>query len=399
MSGIVIQRFVAFRTQGELGMLDLRRLLAGVLLLGVTAGAALAQPQPVRVGVIEPQTGPVAFDGTSVIRGARLAADEINRAGGVLGRPLELVIADGACRPADSVAAAERLITAEKVSVLMGAFCSGATQAVMPIADRNRVPLVTGVSSLPALTEAGNRWFFRNAETDAMIATAFARGLVEETKAKTVAFLAVNDDWGRGTVSSFRSVFDKLNVKTSLSEFFDHHASDFYTPLTRIRSARPDLVIVVAETQAAATLVKQARELRLPSKIFGVGAWTTPTFLNLVGPAANGLLAGVAYTANAPGERNAAFVRDYRAMHDEDPGKYSASGYTTMNIIAQAIQRAGSTDAAAVQAALEQTDYTGPTGNLRFDGKHQIYGLQLYVVEIESGKPEVRGTAQLERND
>ena len=382
-------------------MLDFRRLLAGLALLGVTASAALAQPQPqpLRIGVIEPQTGPVAFDGTSVIRGARLAAEEINRAGGVLGRPLELVTADGACRPADSVAAAERLITAEKVSVLMGAFCSGATQAVMPIAERNRMPLVTAVSSLPALTQAGNRWFFRNAETDAMIAAAFARGLVEQTKTKTVAFLAVNDDWGRGTVASFRSVFDKLNVTTSLSEFFDHSASDFYTPLTRIRSARPDLVIVVAETQAAGTLVRQARELRLPSKIFGVGAWTTPTFLNLVGPAANGLLAGVPYAATAPGERNATFVREFRAAHNEDPGKYSAAGYTTMNIIAQAIQRAGSTDSAAIQGALEQTDYAGPTGNLRFDAKHQIYGLQLHVVEIENGKPEVRGTATLEQND
>ncbi|MBP0496080.1 ABC transporter substrate-binding protein [Pararoseomonas indoligenes] len=380
-------------------MLNLRRLLAGLALLGATGATAVAQPQPVRIGLIEPQTGPVAFDGTSVIRGARLAAEEINKAGGVLGRPLELVIADGACRPADSVAAAERLITAEKVSVLMGAFCSGATQAVMPIAERNRLPLVTGVSSLPTLTEAGNRWFFRNAETDAMIAAAFAHGLVEQTKAKTVAFLAVNDDWGRGTVASFRGVFDKMNVTTSVSEFFDHSASDFYTPLTRLRSARPDLIIVVAETQAAATLVKQARELRIPSRIFGVGAWTTPTFLNLVGPAANGLLAGVAYTAAAPGDRNAAFVRDFRAMHNEDPGKYSASGYTTMNIIAQAIQRAGSTDAAAIQAALEQTDFTGPTGNLRFDNKHQIYGLQLYVVEIGNGRAEVRGTATLERND
>ena len=380
-------------------MLDLRRLLAGLVMLGASAGAAIAQPQPVRIGVIEPQTGPVAFDGTSVLRGARLAAEEINRAGGVLGRPLELVIADGACRPADSVAAAERLITSEKVAALMGAFCSGATQAVMPIAERNRIPLVTGVSSLPTLTEAGNRWFFRNAETDAVLAAAFARGLVEQTKAKTVAFLAVNDDWGRGTVGAFRGVFERLGVTISTAEFFDHSASDFYTPLTRIRSARPDLVVVVAETQAAATLVKQARELRLSSRIFGVGAWSTPTFLNLVGPAANGLLAGVAYTATAPGDLNAAFVQAYRAANNEDPGKYSASGYTTMHLIARAIARAGSTDAAAIQTALEATDYTGPTGNLRFDGKHQVYGLQLYVVEIENGRPEVRGTARIERAD
>ena len=89
----------------------------------------------------------------------------------------------------------------------------------------------------------------------------------------------------------------------------------------------------------------------------------------------------------------------YRAAHNEDPGKYAASGYTTMNIIAQAIRRAGSTDAEAIRTALEATDFVGPTGELKFDSKHQIYGLELRLVEIENGKPVVRGTATLERAD
>src|SRR3546814_4980123 len=86
----------------------------------------------------------------------------------------------------------------------MGAFCSGATQAVMPLAEKSQIPLVTGVSSLPKLTEAGNKWFFRNTETDAMLAVAFSKSLYSDLKFKSVFFLAANDDWGRGTVDSFK---------------------------------------------------------------------------------------------------------------------------------------------------------------------------------------------------
>jgi branched-chain amino acid transport system substrate-binding protein len=372
----------------------IRKLL---LVAGLTLAAGGAVAQDIRIGVIKPLTGPLAFDGAADIKGAQLAMKEINGKGGVLGRKIELVIEDGQCKPAESVGAAEKLIFRDKVSVLMGAFCSGATLAVMPIAQKNKIPLVTGVSSNPKLTEMGNEWFFRNAETEALTAQAFARVLNKDMKLNNAYFLAVNDDWGRGTVEAFKANWDKVGGKTAGIEFVDRAANDFYTPLTKIRSTRPDIIIVAAESQAGSIIARQAKELGVTSRIFGVGAWATPTFMDLAGDSANGLLAGVVYAPTQPGERNKTFVANYKAAYNEEPGKYSAAGYNSIHIIAQAIQRAGAPDPDKIRAALEKSDYAGPNGRVRFDEKHQAYGHELVLVELQNKVPQVKATSVIQK--
>ncbi len=371
------------------------RKLLFVTSLALAAGGAVAQD--IKIGVIKPMTGPLAFDGAADIKGAQLAMKEINGKGGVLGRKIELVVEDGQCKPAESVGAAEKLIFRDRVSVLMGAFCSGATLAVMPIAQKNKIPLITGVSSNPKLTEMGNEWFFRNAETEALTAQAFARVLNKDMKLNNAYFLAVNDDWGRGTVEAFKANWDRVGGKTAGIEFIDRAANDFYTPLTKIRATRPDVIIVAAESQAGSILVKQAKELGVQSRIFGVGAWATPTFMELAGDAANGLLAGVVYAPTQPGERNKTFVANYKAAYNEEPGKYSAAGYNTVHILAQAIQRAGAPDPEKIRAALEKTDYMGPNGHVRFDDKHQAYGHELVLVELQNKVPLVKATSVIQK--
>lgn len=370
------------------------------LAVALTASLAAAHSQAqetVKIGVVEPLTGGVAFDGTSFVKGAQLAAKQVNAAGGLLGKKLELVVADGVCKPAESVSAAEKLITSDKVPVLIGAFCSGATQAVMPVAERSKVPLVTGTSSLPKLTEVGNKWFFRNTEKDTMEAAAFAHTLYNDLKFKTVFYVAANDDWGRGSVTSFRKTMESLGAKTVGEEYFDPAATDFYTLLTKTRVAKPDLVFLAAYTQSAATALKQARELGIQSKFFGIGAVTTPTFLKLAGDAANGLLAGVAYTASVPGAENDKFVSAYKAENGEAPSKYAMFGFNTTNVAAQAITRAGVADPEKIREALAKTDYQGPTGRVQFNDKGQAYGFSLYLVELTSSGPIVRASKQIDK--
>ena len=162
-------------------------LATAALLFG---GSAVAQT--IKIGVIQPLTGPLAFNGNNDVNGAKLAVKEINASGGVLGKKIELVIEDGQCKPADSVNAAEKLIVRDKVPAIMGGFCSGATAAIMPVAERYKIPLVTGVSSNPKLTEKLHPWFFRNAETELMTAQAFAGILYKEKGMKRIYYLAVS---------------------------------------------------------------------------------------------------------------------------------------------------------------------------------------------------------------
>src|SRR3546814_469715 len=137
--------------------------------------------------------------------------------------------------------------------------------------------------------------------------------------------------------------------------------------------------------------------LSVKSKIFGVCAWATPTFMNLAGDAANGLLAGVAYAPTISGDLNKTFVSKFKAAYNEDPGKYSMSGYNTIHIIADAIKRAGAAEPAKIREALIATDYTGPTGRLRFDAKGQVYGQSVFLVELKGGSPVIKADAKMEK--
>jgi branched-chain amino acid transport system substrate-binding protein len=363
-------------------------------LLIALVGASLLPPgafadDTIKIGVIQPLTGSVAYNGTTDVNGAKLAADEINAKGGVLGKKIELVVEDGQCKPANSVNAAEKLIQRDKVVAIMGAFCSSATLAVMPVAQNYKIPLVTAVSSAASLTEKGNPWFFRATETDALLAKAFAKILYNDLKLRTVAYIGVNDDFGRGGVAEFEKQMDVLGAKTVMKEYFEHGTSDFYTLLTKLKASGADGVFVAAETQDGSILVKQKAELGISTKMFGVGSWATADFIKLAGPAGEGIYAAVPYASTMATPKNKAFVADYENRYHEAPGKYSAAGYNGINIIGQAIERAKSTDADNIRQALEKTDYEGPNGHFQFDEKGQAIGFNVVLVQLANGVPKV----------
>jgi branched-chain amino acid transport system substrate-binding protein len=376
-------------------MQSLKSLPAG--LFGLLFAASLAHAQEtIKIGVIQPLTGSVAYNGTTYVNGAKLALDEINSHGGVLGKKLELVIEDGQCKPANSVNATEKLIQRDKVVALAGAFCSSATLAIMPVAQNYKIPLVTGVSSAAQLTEKGNEWFFRATETDALLAKAFAKILAEELKLKNVAYIGVNDDFGRGGVAEFEKQMTALGATTAMKEYFDHGTTDFYTLLSKLKASGADGAFVAAESQDGSIFVKQKAEFGIDIKVFGVGSWATPDFMKLAGPAAEGIYAAVPYAYTMDTPKNHAFVKAYVEHYKEEPGKYSAAGYNVITILAQAISHANATDASAIREALAKTSYDGPNGHFQFDAKGQASGFSVVLVQLTKGVPVVVATTSIE---
>jgi branched-chain amino acid transport system substrate-binding protein len=366
-------------------------------LLGLLLASASAHAEDtVKIGVIQPLTGSVAYNGTTDVNGIKLALAEINSKGGVLGKKVELVIEDGQCKPANTVNAAEKLVQRDKVVGLIGAFCSSATAAIMPVAQSNKVPLVTGVSSAANLTEKGNPWFFRATETDALLAKSFAKILVNQLKLKKVAYIGVNDDFGRGSVDEFEKQMTALGATTAMKEYFEHGTSDFYTLLTKLKASGADGAFVSAETQDGSTFVKQKAELGLSTKVFGVGSWATADFMQLAGDAANGIYAAVPYASTMKTPKNEAFVKAYQEQYKVAPGKYSAAGYNSLNILVDAIARAESTDPDKIREALLKTDYEGPNGHFRFDEKGQATGFTVVLVQLENGVPVVVASNTIE---
>src|ERR1700758_5597552 len=165
----------------------------------------------IKIGVNEPLTGPFAASGTYVVNGAKIAADEINAKGGLLGRKIELVIEDNKSNPTEAAAVAEKLITGDKVPVIMGAWGSSLTLAVMPKLMEYKVPMVVETSSSSKITTSGNPYIFRISPPSPVEAAAFKQ-IVPKMSVKKADFLVINNDWGRGTAEDFGKMFKEKGI-------------------------------------------------------------------------------------------------------------------------------------------------------------------------------------------
>jgi branched-chain amino acid transport system substrate-binding protein len=349
-----------------------------VLFAGLLAGASFVFPQitlaaDVSVGVISPVTGPVALDGESFRHGAELAAKEVNSAGGVLGGKLALIVEDGECKPNVSASAAEKLMTRDSVPVLVGAHCSPATAAVIPLAERQKVPFVTGISSAPSLTAQRRNWFFRLPPTEAMTAGAAVPYYVEKLGLKSVAFLALNDEWGRQAAEANSDLLKKKGVKVVSTDYFLPGESEFGATLTKIKSANVDALFVAANTREAILIAKKIKELGMTNKRIGVGAWPTNTFIARAGDAGMGWTVISQYVPTLDSPVNHKFVDAFKAAYKVVPDKYAVSGYDAIHVVADAIKRAGKADAAKIRDALEKSNLDVVQGHVAFDDHHQAY--------------------------
>lgn len=357
----------------------------------VSGGAVAAD---VVVGAIYPLTGPVAYDGVTKLNGAKLAVEEVNAAGGVLGRKFVLSVEDGACNPAQSVSAAEKLITQTKVAAILGAFCSSSSGAVMEVAKKYKIPHMTGVSTSQDLTRQGNQWFFRATGTSALLGQAFGPTIVK-SGAKRVAFLVVNDDWGRAVASSYAKAMVAAGAKVVATEIFSRDDTDLFPYITKIKAQNPDVVISASNTQLAASVTKQLHQLGVKATLMGEGAFTSEAYHKLVGDLANGVIGLVEYVPSIGGAKNKAFVKKYKSRYNEEPSKFSAAGYNAVHIMADAINRAGSTDSEKIRQAILKTDYPGLTGNFKFASNGQAYNFNVFMAKNTDAGLKIVGTAKI----
>jgi branched-chain amino acid transport system substrate-binding protein len=344
-----------------------------VLSLVLVAAASADAAPTVKIGVISPVTGPVALDGESYRNGAKLAVAEINAAGGVLGGRVELVVEDGECKPDVSANAAQKLIARDNVPVMIGAHCSPASAAVIPIAERQKVPFVTGISSAPSLTQQRREWFFRLPPTEEMTAMAAVPYYIEKFRFTSIAFLALNDEWGRQAAEANAKLLQPKSVRVLATEYFLPGESEFGPVLSKIKAANPDALFVASNTREAILIAKQVRELGMKQRLIGVGAWPTNTFITRAGPAGMGWTIISQYVPTIETPMNRKFVAAFRAAHNVVPDKYAVSGYDAVLVVADAIKRAGAAEPAKIRQALETANLEVVQGPVSFDEKHQAY--------------------------
>ena len=374
----------------------MRRLAVAVVALLAALGVRAAEP--VKVGVVLPFTGPVASDGNRTFNGIQLAVSEINARGGVAvgGNkvPLEIVKEDSTCNPRLSVAATEKLMTRDRVSAVIGDFCSTSTLASSEVAKRSEVALITPISIAPSITKQGNPWMFRTCDNSDMMARAFADFAVKKLGIKKWAFLARNDDYGRGAVESLGPLIKKAGGAIASVEYHPQGATDYYTLLTKIRASRPDGVALIANSAEHSVATNQMAELGMTKEmklLDPTSAYFNPDFLRLTGKNADGMVGPTRYVDVIDTPQNKKFVADYQAAYKEKPDKFAESGYETVYILAQAIERANGAAPKLVRDALTKTQYQGLQGRTyRFDPNNQIV-IDEYVIQVKDGTYSILG--------
>jgi branched-chain amino acid transport system substrate-binding protein len=368
--------------------------LTGVLVVAIAAWLGLGPAQvlageAVKLGVLMPVSGTLAYDGGLTIDGIKLAADEINAGGGIDGKmKIDLVVEDSAGLPATSVAAMTKLVGVHKVSAVVGDFASSCTLASMEVAKRERVPLVTPISLAPKITQSGNEWVFRACDNSEMIANAFTKYAVKDKKVRKWAFIAVNTDYGRGSVDAYSKKLKELGGDVGLVEYFNQGETDYYAILTKLQATDTQGLCLLGETMDLSRVVNQFFELGLNKKMVLMDPTSgtfNSKFIELTKGRAEGMIGASRFvdTLETPAAKK--FVAAFKARYGRVPEKYAQAGYDAVHMIAQAISRAKSTQPAAVRDALTQTQYAGPQGKAFFDKTNQLI-IDEYIISVKDGK-------------
>jgi branched-chain amino acid transport system substrate-binding protein len=369
---------------------------AAVVLAGGLASGALAQN--IKVGIIEPLSGAASASGNYVTNGAKIAADEINAKGGVLGKKLELVIEDNKSNPTEAAAVAEKLIVRDKVPVMMGAWGSSFTLAVMPKLMEYKVPMLVETSSSGKITTSGNPYIFRISPPSSVEAEAF-ESKVKKLGLKKVDFLVVNNDWGRGAAADFGKMLKSQGVQVGLVETMDQAAQDMSAQLAKIKASDADTLLVTTAVEQLTLIFKQAASLGLKKRIITTGGSQNPDQLaEQAGAAANGTLHLTFFTPwNPDATPNPAAAKQFIAEWKKRGYPFaglteSFRGYDGIRTIAAAIEKAGKADPEAIRAAFWNVELTGLNGKIKFNkagpaGKESGQSVpNVYLVEIENGK-------------
>lgn len=373
----------------------MRKIFTMVLLLAFCSIASLASAEipkaPIKVGVVLPTSGAIAYDGGLALNGIKMAVDEINAAGGIKGNKLEIYVEDSAGVPATAVAAMEKLVGMQKVVSVIGDFGSSCTLAMMDVAQRAKVPLITPVSLAPKITEAGNIWMFRGCDSSTMIASSFIKWAVNEKKIDKWAYIAINTDYGRGSVDAFNEELKRLGATVVFTEYFNQGETDYYPIVTKLSTVKANGLCVFGETVDLSRLVSQYYEMGLEGKMLIMDPTSgtfNAKFIELAKEKADGIVGASRFVAAIQTPAAQKFVADYKARYNGEPEKYAQAGYDCAKMIALAIEKADSLDTEKIRAALAGIQYEGPQGKAYFDEKNQLI-IDEYIIAVKGGKLEV----------
>jgi branched-chain amino acid transport system substrate-binding protein len=322
----------------------------------------------IKVGVYGDTSGATSSFGQSTKNGIELAFEEVNKAGGVNGKQLQMVFEDDQGTPEKAKTVISKLINQDKVVAVLGEVASSNSLAAAPVAQEAKIPMITPSSTNPKVTEVGD-YISRVCFIDPFQGSVMAKFAANTLKAKTAAILGDNSsDYSKGLTQFFEQEFTKLGGTVITKQTYAQKDQDFKAQLTQMRDQKPDVIYVPGYYGEVGIIAKQARELGMNQPLLGGDGWDSPELWKLGGASLKPAYISNHYSADNPAPEIQNFVKAYQAKFNVAPDSLAALAYDSAKVLADAIKRAGGTESAKLKDAINSTkNFAGVTGTITLD--------------------------------
>jgi branched-chain amino acid transport system substrate-binding protein len=377
----------------------MKRLFRAAITVAALGLALTAHAQnTIRIGLSGAFTGPAAAASEWEKWGVEYVVDEINATGGLLGKKVEVVAVDNRCNPTEGANTARKLAQ-EKVSAIIGAHCSSATLAMMPIILEAKIPMITGVSSSPQITElsgvGGNPFMFRISPDDLRMAQGMTGYLGEKKLFKNIVIVAEDSDFGRGAAAAFTPLAQKAGMTILSTDFTPQMTPDFTPLLTRIAQRKPDAIAIFMLGSDSANLFRNAMQMGLNIPFTGRAEFAGKTLELIQAGGLEGSVSAWSYSPDIDTPANKKFAAYIQNKYKIAATLQSWGGYDCMRALAQAIRDAKSDDPVKIRDALAKVNFIGLHGKpMSFDAHNQA-GKLVVLLQVKDHKVQVRDLYEL----
>lgn len=369
-------------------------LAATMILSSVSLIGCGAQPKPastastsqeLKIGVLEPQTGPLAESGSWVIKGVKLAEKDINAKGGVdIGGSkytVKLEIVDTASTANGALAGFQKLVGQVKVPVILGTMATDETAAIMPEAEKKKIPVLSSISAGDILTQQGWKYFFRGGAYNSSGLKSGINVVQNQFKAKKVVLLVANDTWGKGYATIWPPALKNAGIELLSTEKYELDQRDYSAVLNKIKGMNPDVLVLGARSEHAVPIFTQAHQIMPAMKMYELGGSIPEEIVKSLGKEATEGL--VFASRNGPeGPNVGEFQTKYKEAYNKDANSWNYSAYDSLMIMVDAMKRAATVnDGEKVREAILKSDYDGLVGKYTFqpNGENNLRGPVAYV--------------------
>jgi len=339
----------------------------------------------VRIGVYMSLTGSTANFGISSTNGIKMAADEVNAAGGINGKQVEILVQDDRSDASEAATIVTKFVTQDQVHAILGEVASSRSIAAAPIAQNAKIPMLTPSSTNPEVTKKGN-YIFRSCFIDPVQGAAIAQFAARTLNAKSAAIMVDRkNDYSTGLEKVISETFTRMGGKIVATQSYQEGDQDFNAQLTSLKGTRPDVIFVPGYYNDVGLIAKQARDKGITVPLIGGDGWDSTQLYAIGGSALNGSFFTNHYSPYDSDAKVQKFVNDYKSRYNSLPDALAATAYDAANIMFDAIKRANSLDGTAIRDALAATKaFPGVTGTVTFNENRDAVK-PIVMIEIKDG--------------